>query len=477
MARVWKTGVQRDAVLHSSAPIKKGKARRKRTAKQIRAAKIARAAARAATAATDSGETVPENPPCTTAEDTGSGTEVRAQWSSHDPVVASPPPNVTKTGYVSDSRAKKAKSGYWVCRICKFTNATRSRCTRCKCARVRCFVDDAIVEAMDAVQAAEPMNCVTTSTKNLTVAPDQPSTATKQTPTASRHTLTATKRTPTATKRTTIVAEETTTPDQLYYEIYGGYYTGRDISVDRRFATTVEVWEVAYINDRREGALGMEYRVLWVHPDRSCKKLYQRTWEPAVKLREDDFSEEMAVVDRWKASDVPVFEDFWRTDQVGVGLLGADEDNLCVFNALKRAAELLDRPDLVTQQDIEQFVEDRLVLYNQDLREGATWVYVRDFMIRLRDAGRDISYNAFVKTNYMTPGRRGARVMREITLGDGVYIVAAYNHSHVGHAAVLTVQGNTRLVYDKNDEQGKPISSTRGWINFYAFIRPFIIFK
>ncbi|KAK1939971.1 hypothetical protein P3T76_008302 [Phytophthora citrophthora] len=128
------------------------------------------------------------------------------------------------------------------------------------------------------------------------------------------------------------------------------------------------------------------------------------------------------------SSDVPLFEDFWRHGQDGMGLLGADDDNYV-------------RLDLVTEQDIKQFIDDRHVLYNQDLRAGATWVDVRDFMIRLREAGRGIDYNAFVKNNYMTPGRRGARVRREVPLEVGAYIVAAYNHSHIGHAVVLLSKG------------------------------------
>ncbi|ETM03734.1 hypothetical protein L917_00083 [Phytophthora nicotianae] len=89
----------------------------------------------------------------------------------------------------------------------------------------------------------------------------------------------------------------------------------------------------------RESLLGMEYRVLWVHPDSSCKTLYLRSWTPAAKLREDDFVEEMDRVDRWKASSVSLFEEFWRKDEVSMGLLMTDDDRLCVFNALKRNAE------------------------------------------------------------------------------------------------------------------------------------------
>ncbi|POM67445.1 Hypothetical protein PHPALM_16555, partial [Phytophthora palmivora] len=152
-----------------------------------------------------------------------------------------------------------------------------------------------------------------------------------------------------------MVPRVTPATDELYYPIYGEYYTGQDVTVTRKYATTVEEWQVAFINERRETVLGIEYRVLWVHPDRDCRQLYLRTWEPAARLREDGFADELDLVDRWKASDVPLFEDFWRQDQDGMGLLGADEDNF----ALKRAAELLGRPGLVTEQDIEQFIDDR----------------------------------------------------------------------------------------------------------------------
>ncbi|KAI9986871.1 hypothetical protein PInf_025840 [Phytophthora infestans] len=189
---------------------------------------------------------------------------------------------------------------------------------------------------------------------------------------------------------------------------------------------------VTYINNRRETDLGTMNR--W-------------SWEPRTKLREDDFAEEVDLVDRWKDSSVPLFEDFRRDDQVGVGLLGADDDGLCELNAFKRVAELAGRPDLATQQDIDQYVEDILVQSGRDLREGAAWTDVRDYLRQLRDGGRDIAYNAFVKKNYTIPDRRGARVLEEIEVKDGIYIVGAYNHRLIGHGAVLTVQRTKRILY------------------------------
>ncbi|ETO67419.1 hypothetical protein F444_15612 [Phytophthora nicotianae P1976] len=222
----------------------------------------------------------------------------------------------------------------------------------------------------------------------------------------------------TATDSASNVTDCTTTAtNQLYYPISGEYYTGRDITLDSKLVTTVEVWQVAYLNYRRDGPMRVE----------SYKKLYMRSWEPRAKLMENGFEGEMDLVDSWKASEVPLFETFWREDDVGMGLIGADEDGLCVFNALRRASELAGRPDIVTQQDIDQFVDDELILYGRDLRQGARWKVVLRFLGRLRDA------------------------------------------------AVLTVQGTKHLIYDL--KEGKPISSAKRWINFYAFFRPFKVFK
>ncbi|KAE9094632.1 hypothetical protein PF005_g12539 [Phytophthora fragariae] len=80
-----------------------------------------------------------------------------------------------------------------------------------------------------------------------------------------------------------------------------------------------------------------------------------------------------------------------------------------------------------------------------------------------------------VKNDFAVGGRRGARVLEETPLVDGINVVAAYNHSFVGHCIVLTVKGNKRLIYDL--KEGKPVLSAEDWINFYAFVRPFIVFK
>ncbi|ETN12220.1 hypothetical protein PPTG_09106 [Phytophthora nicotianae INRA-310] len=443
MAKVWRTGVTKGAALGLKAITKP--TRKPRKAAAIRAAKKGRAARRAATGTISAIATLSRVPIAMSREES-SGAEPRTLRSNPTAEASQPPSDVTKVWGNSD-RVR----GRWSCAICSNINpACFPRCSRCKLYRVRQeeVIDrptgkalaSAITEALCAIETTT--ECAANTTICTAPATNCKAPATNRKAPVTNRKAPATNRKAPAT-------------DQLHYRIWGEYYTGRDVTVDRRFASTVEVWQVACINDRRETDLGPVYQVLWVHPDRTCRKLYQRSWEPRANLREDGFTEEVDLVDRWKDSSVPLFEDFWRDDQ--------------------RAAELAGRPDLVTQQDIDQYVEDILVQYGRDLREGAAWLDVRGFLVRLRDGGRDIAYNAFVKNNYAIPGRRGARVLEEIKIKDGIYIVGAYNHRFIGHGAVLTVQGTKRLLYDL--KEGKPISSAEGWINFYAFVRPFKIHK
>ncbi|KAL3667486.1 hypothetical protein V7S43_007707 [Phytophthora oleae] len=262
----------------------------------------------------------------------------------------------------------------------------------------------------------------------------------------------------------------------MYWRIYGKNYEISQLTVTANFASTKQRWNVARINDRRgDTLLRAQYQVLWVSPLVKRRRYYQRTWEPRAQLLADGFRKEIELVDRWKASDVKTFAAFWPTDEYGKNAIGADIQGLCVFNALRRAAELSGHPDIVTQRDIDDFVADQLASCGEDLTKGTSWKVVLVFLRRLRDAGRDFIYRAIALDNFAVAGRRGVRVLREIKLKKGVYIVAAYNHQNIGHAFVLTVQGKTRLIYDL--DEGKPVESAENWIDFYAFVRPFIVCK
>lgn len=149
-----------------------------------------------------------------------------------------------------------------------------------------------------------------------------------------------------------------------------------------------------------------------------------------------------------------------------------------MYSALKRATGLDDRPDIVTEDDIDTFVADELRGHGVDFTRGTLWKVVLRFRCRLRDASRDFIFKANAKDNCTVAVRRGTRELEEVRLHNGLYVVVAYNHSLNGHAFVLSVQAKksmVRRIYDL--KESKPESSVTDWITVVAYIRPFIVFK
>ncbi|KAE9048980.1 hypothetical protein PR003_g146 [Phytophthora rubi] len=139
------------------------------------------------------------------------------------------------------------------------------------------------------------------------------------------------------------------------------------------------------------------------------------------------------------------FKDFWPKDEFGKRAIGASARGLCMFRALKRAAELAGRPDIITQDDIDTFVADELREHWVDLTRGTSWKVVLRFLRRLRDADRDFIFKTIDKDNFTVAGR------------------------------VQGKKGKVRRIYDLKEP--KPVSSASDWITFVACIRPFIVFK
>ncbi|KAE9015508.1 hypothetical protein PR003_g4926 [Phytophthora rubi] len=358
MARVWMTEINKRSVLQgvpTSQAIAKKKKRKNRTATKTRAIKKPRATRRAVAVGTAVQKTQGR------CEDTAAGartggsagartieaagaitvtalqgvvpmqtsphvTEVNAALSDTDQTAATSNASVTNQTDSGTDQPVLDPAPDWLCMICTFMNCDASAtCANCKCDNASAVVDDVTPDTVQDTITVAQLAIVTDQMRTGTIRKDIDT-----------------------IKKDTDTDHGSTRTDQMYYPIYGEYYTGRDVTVDVNYATTTETWRVAYINDRRQMHLGLEYRVLWVHPDRSCKRLYLRTWEPRARLVDDDFEVEIDLVDRWKASNFDTFEEFWKQDQVGFGLLGADGEGLCLFNALKRATQLAGRPDVIT---------------------------------------------------------------------------------------------------------------------------------
>uniref|UniRef100_H3H7T1 Uncharacterized protein n=1 Tax=Phytophthora ramorum TaxID=164328 RepID=H3H7T1_PHYRM len=275
-------------------------------------------------------------------------------------------------------------------------------------------------------------------------------------------------------KRAKKIAQNET--ENAVYEIYGGRYGPARATRDGDYLTTKATWHVARIVDRRDTERGQEYQIFWLNQSKQRRKCYIRSWEPRKVLLEDGFDDEVGLIDRWKAAaNVKDLESFCHGDEFGERLLAASTAGTCVFEAFKKAAELAGRPDIVTDADIADFIAETKDKFHKDLTQGTSWKVFKVFLRKLRDDRRDFIYRAIEKDNFAIAGRRGARVLNEVDLCDGLYLVAAYNHTFVGHCIVLKVEGNKRTIY--NDDDGKPVSSAEDWINFISFIRPFIVFE
>ncbi|POM81579.1 Hypothetical protein PHPALM_428 [Phytophthora palmivora] len=248
--------------------------------------------------------------------------------------------------------------------------------------------------------------------------------ATTCTPSAIVQSITASHETPATDQEAEATDQGTAVLSELNcWYIYDQNYGRQRLTVKSDYVSTKQTWNVARIIQRKPCRSGFMYRVLWCRKKSVGGRYYQRTWEPRRVLLEDGFTKELDLVDRWKNAETGRFDVFCRDDEFG----------------------------------------------------GTSWKVICVFLKRLGDAGRDFLYKAMVKVNFSIPGRREARVLEEIVLEDGLYLVAAYNHEFVGHAFVLSVQGPNRLVFDL--EKGEPVPSGEDWINFISFVRLFIIFE
>ncbi|GMF49545.1 unnamed protein product [Phytophthora fragariaefolia] len=168
---------------------------------------------------------------------------------------------------------------------------------------------------------------------------------------------------------------------------------------DGNYVTTVRKWLVAKIVHRRETPRGQEYRVFWIG-----KKL--GSWNNIRDL-----------------------DSFCVCSEEDQKLIAADMNGLCRFADLKKAAELAGRPDIVTDKDVDAFVQNTQERFGIDLHYGTSRKVFLVFLRKLRDAGRDFIFKAFERDKFAICGRRGERVLNELELPKGIYPVAEYNHN------------------------------------------------
>jgi hypothetical protein len=231
-----------------------------------------------------------------------------------------------------------------------------------------------------------------------------------------------------------------------------------------------------YLSDRRQGAMEVEYKVLWKRLSDSGK--HPKTWEPRSSLLDScpSIATEMAVVDRWFAAGrVGTIVDFMKTDEYGPICLTANEKGTCAFDALRTAACLAGNASAYSDEVFQEFVAKGVakgVKLQADC--GATEPVLMAFIRALIAKGSPIDYGASIVKHHNSGHFTKAAITR-IKLKDGIYIIGATNMARVGHAFVMTVEGDKRTVHD--GDYVVPWTDYGEWIYRVSFVKEFALIK
>ncbi|KAG7382464.1 hypothetical protein PHYPSEUDO_004851 [Phytophthora pseudosyringae] len=86
-----------------------------------------------------------------------------------------------------------------------------------------------------------------------------------------------------------------------------------------------------------------------------------------------------------------------------------------------------------------------------------------------------------LQKNLIQGGRRGWRVLTELVLEYGLYIVGAYNSRLYGHGVVLRVTDQVRqhMIIDEGKDHivRERLVKENTWMKFFSFVRPFRVFQ
>ena len=213
------------------------------------------------------------------------------------------------------------------------------------------------------------------------------------------------------------------------------------------------------------------YRVQWQHAP-GCPP-FDDTWEPGSMLREDGFSGACDQVDRWRASDVADFSAYCAANP-GDFLVGASHDGRCTFRALRCCLRQLDNASWMTPMLVDSFhaecASKGRPLSANGINTGILQCFVHFGNARVSGNARPLSVPTF-KKNMCRGSVRGAAALDAIPLRDGVYICAAFDKMHQGHAFTILMRDGWKRVIDEDDYHASLFDYGVGWIFGVYFLR------
>lgn len=202
------------------------------------------------------------------------------------------------------------------------------------------------------------------------------------------------------------------------------------------------------ITDRRTLFGVKSYRVMWLagkHPV-TKKQLFSYSFEPGVELVKDGCGELLKLVDDWVDNverRIP-FQQYLKSSARAAQVLGASEQNDCVFTAVGVAFELLGRYEVVTEERVADFVKTLTV----DVSEGLAWKKTATLLrfLGLTVPGCALGWKQI--GNRFEGAGSGFAGIFHLDLEDGVYLAGVSNSRRVGHCFALQVKWGTYWVFD-----------------------------
>lgn len=86
----------------------------------------------------------------------------------------------------------------------------------------------------------------------------------------------------------------------------------------------------------------------------------------------------------------------------------------------------------------------------QDLRFGANWSVIKNFVKELMRAGSKLSFNT-IAFNHLCQSATSVEVVYDLKLSDGYYIIGGFLSDLVGHCFVLQASDSELVVHEQGD--------------------------
>ena len=216
-------------------------------------------------------------------------------------------------------------------------------------------------------------------------------------------------------------------------------------------------------------------RVVWSNPAKNEPKT---KWIPASWIYDiGQWKEHFTMIDEFKRSRCVTLNGFLRSEagqkfKVLFKPLSDDGDtNSCGYNACGVALELLGAPNPVTPTKIAEFRDAGTKRRSgQDISKGVKWPALRAFIKHL-----EVIDIPTIDNNLFLGQGIGVQALKNLRLGDGIYMIGGYSPAQVGHVfiAEITWGGQSVTIHEKDAIED--VGWLDKWLSNICFVRKVVL--